>query len=151
MAEAVEKAIPTVDLLFGEYLAIAFAPSSGLAQAQQQASTTLKAAADKRQSVKIVVSGPPRSAPADKVTLKFGLFDGSIPLEHAKEWADLVKAFTESDPQVGQIKLDHIAPTTSDWDKRVQALPTAFWNSVGEFIGANVSEVAPQRFIFGNG
>ncbi len=123
VAEAVEKVIPSADLLFGNYLTIALAPGSGVAEAQQQASTVLKTAADKRQTVQIVVPGPPGSAPAGKVTLKFGVYDGSVALVHAKEWADLVKAFTKSDTQVGQIKLDHLAPTTSDWGKRVQAMP----------------------------
>jgi ABC-type glycerol-3-phosphate transport system substrate-binding protein len=146
VAEAINKAIPAADVVFGNYLSVALQGSAGLAGAQQQALEAMKTAAEKRRTIKLVIPGPAEDAPAGKIALKFGLYDGGLSLLHVKQWGDLEKQFTQDDPQVGKVIFDHIAPTTADWGQRVRAMPEnddCFYSAYARFDDFKPGDLIP--------
>ncbi|MBX3083095.1 MAG: extracellular solute-binding protein [Anaerolineae bacterium] len=119
------------DLLFGNYLPAAINrvaagedALTALQAVEADANRIMQEADQKRDSVVVVVATPvPDVAAEGKVALKFGVFTGESSFSASAEWQKAIDEFVATDPQVGSIKLEFVAPVTADWGKKVQAFP----------------------------
>lgn len=112
---ALEKAIPTSEQRFVDYLSYAVEAldegtdaRTALDEAEAKAVSNLQAAADRRSTLSIVVATPIPDvvlAPGE-VSLNFGMQSNFTPIPNREEWNRVIQDFIAADPQVGDIQFD---------------------------------------------
>ncbi|MBI1281960.1 MAG: extracellular solute-binding protein [Anaerolineaceae bacterium] len=116
IAEALQNGLPASEDRYSAYITQALAKMvsdnldarTALQNAEVLAVTNQKAAADKHTNLIVSVATPiPQTVLGQgEVSLKFGMLSMVSPMPNRDLWDQVIKDFVDSDPQIGEIKLD---------------------------------------------
>jgi ABC-type glycerol-3-phosphate transport system substrate-binding protein len=133
--QALDPALPLSETLFGQYLLIALADENGLQTAQITAQANAAAAENRHDTVAITVPVATLPPPTEQgeIIVDFGLFTGSTELPNGDQWQDVIDVFLSKNPDITDVELHFIAPTSANWTQQISEHDCIYGYSFNEY------------------